>query len=353
MFRPASTYSFARHKDLLGLATGLRARVAAALVLLVVALPSAVSVAHAQSAPVQAVATIGMIGDLASELGAHCTDVDTLMGPGIDPHLYQATSGDVRALGQADLILYAGLTLEGQLGDVLGRFAERTPTVAVAEASVTQDQRILTNDEYGVDPHVWMDVALWAQTIPVLADALTGVAPDCAEGIERRAESLATTLDALDGWIGDAVATIPEAQRVLVTAHDAFAYYGRAYGLDVVGIQGVSTESEPSIADIRATADTLTTLGVPAVFVETTINPRTIQAVLDAAADLGHDARRGGSLYSDAMGEPGTAAGTYVGMLHANTSSIVTALGGELPPLPEAMREWAERFGIEMDVATP
>lgn len=348
MFRHASTFSYPGH-NVAWAPRALRRAVGT----LVAAVALSLSFSHAQNAPIQAVATIGMIGDIASELGAQCADVDTLMGPGIDPHLYQATSGDVRALGRANLILYAGLTLEGQLGDVLGRFAERTPTVAVSEASIEEDQRIRTNDDYGVDPHVWMDVALWAQTIPVIADALTGVAPDCAEGIEHRAESLAVTLEALDGWIAEAVATIPEQQRVLVTAHDAFAYYGRAYGLDVVGIQGVSTEAEPSIADIRATAETLARAGVPAVFVETTINPRTIQAVLDAAADLGHDAHRGGSLYSDAMGEPGTAAGTYVGMLHANTSSIVTALGGRLLPLPEAMRAWAARFGIEMDAATP
>ena len=315
------------------------------------ALASTASWASAQEPPARVVATVGMIGDVAAELAAGCAEVATLMGPGIDPHLYQATSGDVRDLGRADLILYAGLTLEGQLGEVLARFAERTPTLAVAEAAAGPADRIRTSSAYGVDPHVWMDASLWAGTVPVIADALAMVAPACESGVRARATEAEAELLALHAWVAEAVATIPEERRVLVTAHDAFAYYGHAYGIQVAGIQGVSTEAEPSIADIRATARTIADAGVPAVFIETTINPRTIQAVLDAAADLGHVATLGGSLYSDAMGEPGTPEGSYVGMLRANTVAIVTALGGAVPPLPDALRPWAERHGVPMDVA--
>ena len=321
------------------------------LVVVVATLASTASWASAQGSSARVVATVGMIGDVAGELAAGCAEVATLMGPGIDPHLYQATSGDVRDLGRADLILYAGLTLEGQLGEVLARFSERTPTLAVAEAAAGPAERIRTSSAYGVDPHVWMDASLWAGTVPVIADALAAVAPDCASGVRTRAAETETTLLALHAWVAEAVATIPEDRRVLVTAHDAFAYFGRAYGIQVAGIQGVSTEAEPSIADIRATARTIADAGVPAVFIETTINPRTIQAVLDAAADLGHEATLGGSLYSDAMGEPGTPEGSYVGMLRANTVAIVTALGGRVPPLPEALRPWAERYGVPMDLA--
>ncbi|MDZ7706885.1 MAG: zinc ABC transporter substrate-binding protein [Trueperaceae bacterium] len=297
-------------------------------------------------APVRVVATVGMVGDTAATIGGACTDVVSLMGPGVDPHLYQATSGDVRQLSRADLILYGGLTLEGQLGDVLERLGERTSTLAVSEAGVPAERRIRVSSAYGVDPHVWMDVSLWAGTLEPIAAALAELAPGCAEGVRERAAAHDAELGALHDWIDEAVATVPEANRVLVTAHDAFAYYGRAYGLDVVGIQGVSTDAEPSIADIRGTAETIARSGVPAVFIETTINPRTIQAVLDATADMGASVELGGTLYSDAMGEPGTAEGTYIGMLHANTVAIVGALGGEVPPLPSALHAWADRYGI-------
>jgi len=302
--------------------------------------------------PLRVVATVGMVGDTAATVGGACTDVVSLMGPGVDPHLYQATSGDVRELSRADLILYGGLTLEGQLGDVLERFGERTPTLAVSEAGVPEARRIRVSSAYGVDPHVWMDVSLWAGTLDPIVATLGDLAPTCAAGVRERAAAHAAELDALHDWIARAVATVPEANRVLVTAHDAFAYYGRAYGLQVVGIQGVSTDAEPSIADIRATAETIARTGVPAVFVETTINPRTIQAVLDATADMGATVELGGTLYSDAMGEPGTAEGTYIGMLRANTVAIVGALGGEAPPLPSALRGWADRYGVA-DVAAP
>lgn len=302
-------------------------------------------------APLNVVATVGMVGDTAATVGGACTDVASLMGPGVDPHLYQATSGDVRELSRADLILYGGLTLEGQLGDVLERFGQRTSTLAVSEAGVPAERRIRVSSAYGVDPHVWMDVSLWAGTLEPIATALAELAPDCADGVRERAATHEMALQALHGWIAEAVATVPEANRVLVTAHDAFAYYGRAYGLDVVGIQGVSTDAEPSIADIRGTAETIARTGVPAVFVETTINPRTIRAVLDATADMGATVELGGTLYSDAMGEPGTAEGTYIGMLRANTVAIVRALGGEVPPLPTALHDWADRYGIAKSAA--
>lgn len=358
VFRLASTFSYAflngrrRHEPSLRPASPSPTALAAvgASLLMALTLSRGLGTASEQNEPARVVATVGMIGDLAAEIGAGCTDVTTLMGPGIDPHLYQATSGDVRELSRADLILYVGLTLEGQLGEVLGRFSERTPTVAVAEEAVGPELRIRTSSAYGVDPHVWMDVSLWARTVPVLAEAIVAAVPACEDAVRERAASLETTLQALHAWIEEAVATVPEEQRVLVTAHDAFTYFGRAYGVQVAGIQGVSTEAEPSIADIRATAETLARADVPAVFVETTINPRTIQAVLDAAADLGHEARRGDSLYSDAMGEPGSADGSYIGMLRSNTVAIVTALGGNVPDLPEALRGWAERYGVPMEL---
>jgi manganese/zinc/iron transport system substrate-binding protein len=275
-----------------------------------------------------------------------CVAVEMMMGPGTDPHLYKPSAGDVTLLFGADAILYAGNNLEGQLGEVLAKLSARKPTMAVAEAAVSADRLLAFAGAHYPDPHVWMDVSLWALTPPVVAGVFGALVPDCAEAMNARAAAYAAELAALDGWVRESVATIPERQRILVTAHDAFAYYGRAYGIEVKGIQGISTESEAGIADIRATVDLVVERNVPAVFIESTINPRTIQAVVDAAAGQGHNVALGPQLYSDAMGENGTAAGTYIGMLHANTVAIVTALGGEVAPLPAELADWARQWNL-------
>ena len=294
----------------------------------------------------KAVATVGMLADVAQNVAGDCVAIETMMGPGTDPHLYKASAGDVKLLFGADAILYAGNNLEGQLGEVLGKLAERRPTKAVAEAAVPADRLLAFPGAHYPDPHVWMDASQWAMTAPVIADFLAPLAPDCAEAMQERAAAYGKELAALHEWVMASVATIPEKQRILVTAHDAFAYYGRAYGIEVAGIQGISTESEAGIADIRNVVDLVVARNVPAVFIESTINPRTIQAVIDAAAERGHAVALGPQLYSDAMGEEGTAAGTYIGMLHANTVSIVTALGGRVAPLPEALADWARQWNL-------
>jgi len=294
----------------------------------------------------KAVATVGMVANVARNVGGDCVAVETMMGPGTDPHLYKASASDVRLLFGADAILYAGNNLEGQLGAVLGKLSARKPTRAVAEAAVPADRLIRHVGAHYADPHVWMDVSLWAGTAPVVAEVFAEVAPDCADAMAARAVDYADRLKALDEWVRASVATIPEGQRVLVTAHDAFAYFGRAYGVEVAGIQGISTESEAGIADIRDTVELVVARRVPAVFVESTINPRTIRAVIDAAKDRGHSVALGAQLYSDAMGEAGTAGGTYIGMLHANTVAIVTGLGGAPLPLPEALADWTARWRV-------
>ncbi|MCL5775982.1 zinc ABC transporter substrate-binding protein [Limibaculum sp. FT325] len=300
----------------------------------------------AAAEPLKVVATTGMIGDLAAEVAGACAEVTVMMGPGIDPHLYKPSAGDVGRLSQADAILYSGLYLEGQLGEVLERLSGRVATVAVAERAVPEGDRILTGEGYGVDPHVWMDAALWARVPGVVAGALGGLAPGCAAEMAARAGALETALLALDVWTREAVASIPEGARVLVTAHDAFAYFGRAYGIEVVGIQGVSTESEAGIGDIRAVVDLVVARGIPALFVESTISPRTVEAVIEAARGEGHEVRVGAELYADAMGAAGTADGTYIGMIHANVRAIAGALGGTPPALPPELDTWAARWGV-------
>ena len=302
--------------------------------------------AMAAAQPV-AVATVGMLADVARNVAGDCVAVETMMGPGTDPHLYKASAGDVRLLFGADAILYVGNNLEGQLGEVLGKVAGRKPTKAVAEAAVPPEDLIHPPGAHYPDPHLWMDAALWAGTAPVIAEVLGALVPGCAGPMQERAAAYAAELAALDAWVRASIATIPERQRILVTAHDAFAYYGRAYGIEVHGIQGISTESEAGIADIRDTVETVVGRQVPAVFIESTINPRTVQAVVDAAAGRGHGVMLGPQLYSDAMGEEGSAAGTYIGMIHANTVSIVTALGGRPAPLPGELVAWAERWKVE------
>ncbi|MEX1081767.1 MAG: zinc ABC transporter substrate-binding protein [Halofilum sp. (in: g-proteobacteria)] len=296
------------------------------------------------SAKPQAVATIGMIGDVAQNVAGDCVAITTLMGPGVDPHVYEAKASDVSKLNGADAILYAGYSLEGQLGEVLERFGRRKPTVAVSPASIDPAQLISVQDIYGIDPHLWMDAALWSNIAPTIAETLADVVPDCADAMRGRADAYQDQLARLHEWMETSVASIPEAQRVLVTAHDAFNYYGRAYGIEVEGIQGISTESEAGIADIRAMAATIAEREVPAVFIESTINPRTVQAVIDAAAERGHEVELGGELFSDAMGAAGTPQGTYIGMLRTNTMTIVQALGGTPAPWPEALSEWAKRW---------
>lgn len=311
-----------------------------------VSLNFAIGGADAQQQAIEVVATIGMIGDVVENVGGECVAVTTVMGAGVDPHLYRASARDVRTFQDADAIIYSGYSLEGQLGEVLKRFARAKPTVAVSPASIDPGDLITVQDVYGIDPHLWMDASLWAKIAPTIAATLGDLRADCAEEMTANAAHYAEQLVALHGWVKASVASIPERQRVLVTAHDAFNYYGRAYGIKVAGIQGTSTEAEASVADIRATAATVAELGVPAVFVESTINPRTVQAVIDAAREGGHEVEIGGELYSDAMGADGSVGGTYIGMIYQNTKHIVEALGGELPPFPDELKSWAEEWKI-------
>ena len=309
---------------------------------------STAPVAALADEPPMVLTTIAMIADVADAVVGECAVIETMMGPGVDPHLYQASASDVQAFQEADVILYSGYSLEGQLGEVLASMEERKPTVAVSPTAISPTELISVQDLYGIDPHLWMDASLWGLIAPVIAETVGEVAPDCAADMADRAAAYQDQLAALHDWITASIASIPEAQRILVTAHDAFAYYGRAYAIEVAGIQGISTESEAGVADIRDMVDVVVERSVPAVFIESTINPRTIQAVIDAAAERGQQTEIGGELFSDAMGEAGTVGGTYIGMLYENTMTIVESLGGTPAPLPEALQPWAEAWDIDL-----
>lgn len=272
------------------------------------------------------VATTGMCGDMATRVGGARVTVETLMGPGVDPHLYKATAGDVGRLAKANLVVYNGLHLEASMGDVLGQLGGRA--VAIGE-KLPQDRLIAAADEPGLhDPHVWFDVELWSMTAPAVAEALAAIDPEHAEDYRKNSDTYASELRALHAEAKDRIASIPEGQRVLVTAHDAFHYFGRAYGVEVRGLQGISTAAEAGAADVEELAAFIAERRIPAIFVESSVPPRTIESVRQAVKSRGWEVLLGGELFSDAMGDTATPEGTYVGMVRHNVDTMVKALGG-------------------------
>lgn len=279
--------------------------------------------------PLRVVATTGMIADTAARIvGDHGT-VTGLMGPGVDPHLYKASESDVRKLSEADLILYNGLFLEGKMGDILVKLARSRPVVAVSEL-IPEEQRREPPEFLGhYDPHIWFDVSLWVQTLDPVTDALVELRPQHAADFRANAAALRTELEELDVWVAGRILEIPEEHRVMVTAHDAFGYFGERYGIEVVGIQGISTLAEAGLQDVQRVVDLVVDRGIGALFVESSVPRRTIEAVVAAARERGHDVEIGGELFSDAMGPAGTDEGTYPGMVRHNVNTVVDALKGE------------------------
>lgn len=273
--------------------------------------------------------TVGMITDVARRIGGDAVSIGGLMGPGIDPHLYKPSAGDIVRLGDANLVLYGGLHLEGRMTETL-ETVHRSGTVhtrAVSE-SIPVDRRIAVGPD-SWDPHVWFDVSLWNIVAGAITEELESLLPAEAEAIAARSVEYRGRLDDLDAWVFDEIARVPEDLRVLVTAHDAFTYFGHRYGIEVMGLQGLSTATEAGAADVQALSQLLADRKIPAIFVESSIPPAIIEAVQAATRSRGWDVRIGGSLYSDAMGEAGTPEGTYIGMVRHNVSTIVEALTGE------------------------
>jgi manganese/zinc/iron transport system substrate-binding protein len=277
------------------------------------------------------VATTGMIADTARAIGGDLVEVEALMGPGVDPHAYRQTRTDILAMRRADLILWNGLYLEAQLEEVLGELSGLVPVRAVAEA-IPVDRRI-AHDDYAdrFDPHVWMVPTLWQEVVFAIRDAMIEVAPQHASAFAGNAEAYFAQLSALADYAEGVLGSVPAERRVLLTAHDAFNYFGRAYGYEVIGIQGISTESEAGLNRITELVNLLVDRGITAVFVESSVSDRSVRALVEGAAAQGHEVRIGGELFSDAMGKPGTYEGTYIGMIDHNATVISTALGGEAP----------------------
>lgn len=269
--------------------------------------------------------TTGMVADVIREIGGPHVEVIQLMGEGVDPHLYKASPGDVRILESADLICYSGLHLEGKLADTLSRMAERKPTCALAEG--LSEDRLLSSEDGGFhDPHVWFDVALWAETIEPARAAMEQLDPAHAAEFKAQATRYHAELMTLDAECREKLATIPKSRRVLVTAHDAFRYFGRAYAIEVKAIQGISTEGEAGVKKINELVEFISEQQIKSVFTESSVSERNMQSLIEGCAQNKHAVSRGGELFSDAMGKPGTPEGTYIGMVRHNVDQIVNGL---------------------------
>ena len=277
------------------------------------------------------VTTTGMLADLAAQIGGEHVSVTGLMGPGVDPHLYKASAGDVNRLAGADVILYNGVHLEGKMADVFARMRQRgIPAFAVAEEGIAQEDLIESELFQGnYDPHIWFDVSLWQDAARRVQEILAAADPLRAGAYRERLDIYLAEMDRTDAYVREQTATIPADRRVIVTSHDAFGYFGRAYGFEVHGLQGISTASEAGTADVQQLADLVAARRIPAMFVETSISPRGIEAVQQAVRSRGFDVGIGGALYGDALGDPDSQAGTYLGMMRENIDTIVAALAGD------------------------
>lgn len=273
------------------------------------------------------VCTIGMVADAAINVGGDRVAVTSLMGAGVDPHLYTASAGDVRRLQDADLILYSGLHLEAQMGSVLHKMEHDRPVVAVSES--IRKARLISDPSFGAtyDPHVWFDVTMWMEVVDAVADALISVDPEGIATYEANLAAYQEKLTVLEAEVREKLAVIGSKQRVIVTAHDAFNYFGRAYNLDVRGLQGISTETEAGTKDVQDLADFIAENRIPAIFVESSVPRKNVEALQAAVKSRGFDVEIGGELFSDAMGEEGTEDGTYIGMIRHNVDTVAGALG--------------------------
>lgn len=278
--------------------------------------------------PVRVTTTTNFITDTVQRIGGDAVEVTGLMGAGVDPHLYRASAGDVAALRGADVIFYGGLNLEGRMGELLGELGATQPVQAVTDGIPRERLLAPPAAAYEYDPHVWFDPTLWQDVARTVAEALAERDPARAADYRANLDGYLAELTALDAEIEERLAGIPPEQRLLVTSHDAFAYFGRRYDLEVAGIQGISTAAEATTADVERVAELVADRGVPAVFVESSVPRQTIDALVAAAAQRGATVTVGGELFTDAAGAPGTAEGTYLGMLRANAEKIALGLGG-------------------------
>lgn len=272
------------------------------------------------------VTTTGQIADAVKVISGDHLTVTALMGPGVDPHLYKATQSDLSKLEKAEMIFYNGLHLEGQMLEIFEQMAEQKKVLAVGE---TLDKKMLLADEANPslhDPHIWFDIDLWKEVVDVIGDALIEQYPEYKEDFEANEEAYLKQLDELKLYASDRIKELPEEQRILVTAHDAFNYFGRSQGFEVRGLQGLSTDAEYGVKDVQNMVNFLVDNNIKAIFIESSVSDKAMKAVIAGAKEKGHNISIGGELFSDAMGAEGTEEGTYIGMYKHNVDTIVDAL---------------------------
>lgn len=274
------------------------------------------------------VCTTGMVGDLVRQVGGDRVKVTTLMIDGVDPHLFKPTRDDVARILKADLVFYSGLHLEGRMEDTFEKLSAKGKCITPVTSGIPD--ALLLKEGAVVDPHVWMNPGLWAGCTKTVSEVLTKKDPEGGAMYATNATRYATQLESLETKMRSSIATIPEAQRILITAHDAFQYFAKATGLAVMSIQGLSSASEAGVADINRLVDAIVTHRIPAIFVESTLSEKNIRAVMEGAASRGFEVKLGGMLFADSMGKAGTPEGTYSGMIEHNVSTITQALGGEI-----------------------
>ena len=272
------------------------------------------------------VATTSMLGDAVQQIVQEHAQVITLMGPGVDPHAYNATQQDVKQLLRADIVFYNGLHLEGKMADVLQKLSKKRPVYAAGDALTPDQQLVDPNFSIGIDPHIWFDVCLWKQAVQYMSDQLQAADPEAAPHYQANTARYLQQLDALHQETCQAIQQIPPQQRVLITAHDAFGYFGQAYAMEVRGLQGISTVAECGLKDVTDLVKFIIQRNIKAIFLETSVPERPLNAVVEGCRKRGHQVVVGGYLYSDALGQAGTPAGTYCGMVQANVQAIVNAL---------------------------
>lgn len=288
--------------------------------------------AQPKSYPYKITTTTGMVNDIVKQVAGKRATIHNIIGEGIDPHLFRPTRSNVVELMSADVVFYSGLMLEGKMADILVKISRRGKVVYAVTEQLDEKELLEPPEFLGhFDPHVWMDVSSWSQAVSVVADALSEYDPSGEAIYHSHAEQYRQQLKKLDNYVKEVISSIPKKRRVLITAHDAFNYFGRAYGIEVMGIQGISTESEAGIQDINKLVDLIVQHDIRAVFVETSVADRNIRALIEGAQSRNQKVIIGGALFSDAMGQPGTYEGTYIGMIDHNATIIARALGGHTP----------------------
>jgi manganese/zinc/iron transport system substrate-binding protein len=298
----------------------------AALIFLLMALLGCTSKESTKDNKLLIVTTTGMIRDAVQNIVGEQAEVIALMGPGVDPHLYKATQGDLKKLTSADLVFYNGLHLEGKLGEVLEKLARTKPVVAVADHLPDSLLRKVEGFQGAYDPHIWFDVSLWSRAVGVMGDYLKQFDTEHADLYTVSTNRYRQRLDSLHAQVHEQIQRLPEEQRVLITAHDAFGYFGDAYGIDVRGLQGISTVAEFGLRDVTNLVDFIIARKIKAIFVETSVSEKSINAVVEGCRTKNWQVQIGGSLYSDALGEEGTPEGTYIGMVNSNVKTIIESL---------------------------